>query len=232
MDYIPSRRRVLQTGVALAAGWLVPGARAFAAATEPTPPGVEGPFYPPDLATAPSLFTLDADNDLVWRAGAAGYAHGTILELAGLVTDSAGQPLPNVDVRVWQCDAGGRYRHPADTNPVALDTAFQGFGHAVTDGDGRYGFRTIAPVPYPGRTPHIHFRLEDASGASLLTTQMYVTGEPGNATDVLYQLVPVERRQAVTVTLSRPRTVRLGGELRRRVRGKFTIVLGATPATA
>lgn len=229
---VPSRRRVLQLGAAVAATWLAPRGRALARPSEPTPPAIEGPFYPPDLARAPSLFALDDDSDLVWRAGAPGFARGTILELAGTIADVSGQPVPNVEVHVWQCDAAGRYRHPGDTNPAPVDDAFQGFGRTVTDGDGRYGFRTIAPVPYPGRTPHIHFRLEDASGANLLTTQMYVVGEPGNASDAIYQAVPVEQRDRVTVRLSRPRHVKLGGVSRERVRGTFTIVLGVTPRIA
>lgn len=204
--------------------------RSAAATRDPTPPAIEGPFYPPELGHADSLFTLDDDNDLVWHAGQTTFARGTLLELGGTILDPAGHPIPNIEVHIWQCDAGGRYHHPGDTNPALLDPGFQGFGRTVTDGDGRYGFRTIVPVPYPGRTPHIHFRLRDSSSADVLVTQMYVAGEPGNATDAIYQAVPTERRRDVTVPLSRIRSLRLGGIVRRRMRARFPIVLGA-PST-
>lgn len=58
-------------------------------------------------------------------------------------------------VEIWQCDAGGRYHHVGEPEQV-LDAGFQGFGAVTTDAEGRYRFRTIKPVPYPGRTPHIH----------------------------------------------------------------------------
>ena len=83
-------------------------------------------------------------------------------------------------VEIWQCDADGIYNHPGDDGQKRRDAAFQGYGRAEVDGDGRYAFRTIRPVAYPGRTPHIHFKVH-APGAGRLTTQMYVAGEPQNA---------------------------------------------------
>src|SRR5262245_30461329 len=209
------RRRVLELGIAAAAAWVVPWSRALAASREPTAPETEGPFYPPELAADPSLFVFDDDNDLIWRAGAASFARGTVLELTGRVLDTSGGALPNLELHVWQCDAGGRYHHTADTNPVTLDPGFQGFGRTVSDGDGRYAFRTIAPVPYPGRTPHIHFKLKDAGGSELLTTQMYVAGEPRNASDAIYQAIPADRRHPVTIPPSPPQPNRLGRRPRR-----------------
>jgi len=222
----PGRRRVLELGIAAAAAWVVPWPRALAAerSREPTAPEIEGPFYPPELAADPSLFVFDDDNDLIWRAGAASFARGTVLELTGRVLDTSGGALPNLELHVWQCDAGGRYHHAGDTNPVTLDPGFQGFGRTVTDGDGRYAFRTIAPVPYPGRTPHIHFKVRRA-GKELLTTQCYVKGEARNMRDGIYRSIrDPKARDAITVDFAPIKDSRIG-----ELAARFDIVLGVTP---
>ena len=178
------RRRLLLGGVA--------GMLAFpcwSAGRLLTPRQTAGPFYP-------DLPLLDRDNDLTRVEGRAGIALGRIAELSGQVLDSSGNPLPGVRVEIWQCDANGRYRHSGDTQGSARDEHFQGFGHAVTDDRGRYRFRTIRPVPYPGRTPHIHaavFR----QGRSPFVTQIYVADEPRNSEDVLYRRMPSELRPLV-----------------------------------
>ena len=92
-------------------------------------------------------------------------------------------------MEIWQCDANGRYRHPRDRGDVEEYPNFQGFGHTVTDADGRYRFRTIRPVPYPGRTPHIHAAVIQ-EGARPFVTQIYVAGEPLNLRDGLFMRVP------------------------------------------
>ena len=86
-------------------------------------------------------------------------------------------------MEIWQCDANGRYRHPRDRGDVEEDPNFQGFGHTVTDADGHYRFRTIRPVPYPGRTPHIHAAVIQ-EGARPFVTQIYVADEPLNLRDL------------------------------------------------
>ncbi|MGF1663441.1 MAG: response regulator, partial [Kineosporiaceae bacterium] len=91
-------------------------------------------------------------------------------------------PVVDSLVDIWQCDALGRYRHPRDPGP--RDEGFQGYGRVRTNGDGAYRFRTIRPVPYPGRTPHIHFAVT-VPGGTPWTTQMYVAGEPLNERDFL-----------------------------------------------
>jgi protocatechuate 3,4-dioxygenase beta subunit len=106
---------------------------------------------------------------------------------------------------------------------------FRGRGHTLTDADGVYRFRTIRPVPYPGRTPHIHFKLKATCAANLLTTQMYIAGEPRNASDFIYQAVPAEQRGRVTVRLRKARPVILRGARRAVERATFDIVLGETP---
>lgn len=150
---------------------------AMAAVLAPTPRQTPGPFYP---RTIPS----DHDNDLVRVRGNARSAIGTVTHVFGRVLDPSARPVPGAIVEIWQCDANGRYRHPADRAGRAQDDGFQGYGRVLTDADGLYRFRTIRPVSYPGRTPHIHFVVR-APSTDPFTTQMYVEGEPLNATDII-----------------------------------------------
>ncbi|MBW7861248.1 MAG: intradiol ring-cleavage dioxygenase [Rhodocyclaceae bacterium] len=174
------RRLVLGGGAALLAAPLGAAQRVL------TPGQTAGPFYP---VTPP----LHQDNDLTRVAGRSGQAAGQISDLAGRVLDLNGRPLAGLRVEIWQCDANGRYRHPRDRRTVPEDPDFQGFGHTVTDAEGRYRFRTIRPVPYPGRTPHIHAAVFE-EGRRPFVTQIYVVGEPLNDGDFLFQRVPEDLR--------------------------------------
>ena len=187
------RRRFLAGGLAIAGGLgLSVGSRAQGLVA--TPRQTAGPFYP-------TQFPADADNDLVLLRGSAARAEGTVTHIAGRVLGLDGRPIPGATVEIWQCDARGRYLHPSDTGGRPRDSAFQGFGRSVAGADGAYRFRTIRPVPYPGRTPHIHFAVA-APGRRELVTQMYVAGEAGNARDGLYRSLRDARQQeAVTVRL-------------------------------
>ncbi len=169
------RRRVLS--------WIGASALAPLAATPvlaedraPTPRMTEGPFYP-------TSFPRDTDGDLTRVEGRAAAAKGTVLDVSGRVLDRGGAPRAGARVEIWQCDAQGEYHHVGGREG---DPGFQGFGAVLTDADGRYAFRTIRPVPYPGRTPHIHFTVVEG-GKRRLTSQMFVEGEPGNARDGLYR---------------------------------------------
>ncbi len=94
-----------------------------------------------------------------------------------------GRPRRGATVELWQCDAFGRYHHAGDEGKPR-DDAFQGYGVAVTDAEGRYAFKTIRPVAYSGRVPHLHLKVRTADGATL-TTQAYVKGDPTNGDPVL-----------------------------------------------
>jgi protocatechuate 3,4-dioxygenase beta subunit len=203
------RRRLI---VASLAGTVLAGApwRAGAQARAPTPRQTAGPFYPRD-------FPVDDDSDLVTLSGRSGVAKGDILLLAGTVSDTSGTPRERVRVEIWQCNAFGRYHHPSDASGAALDPNFQGWGKFVTSADGAYRFRTIKPVPYPGRTPHIHFRVS-GPGIHELVTQMYVQGEPGNERDGVYRSLDPNARTAVTVRIERASS---GNDLA----GRFDIVV-------
>lgn len=158
-----------------------------AAATPVTPAQMLGPFYPlqPDPAAGNDLATMDG------RARAL----GTPLTIVGHVRDTAGRALAGVLVEIWQTNAHGRYHHPHDDSPLPLDPNFRGYGHATTGSEGDYRFRTVMPVAYPGRTPHVHFRLS-RGGRELLVTQMYLPGEAGrrNQRDGLFMSVDAAAR--------------------------------------
>ena len=182
-------RRVFLKGLATASA--LAAVPHWAAAALLTPRQAEGPFYPPELP-------LDDDNDLVHVRGRDEAAQGLKTNLTGRVLDRNGHPLSGVRVEIWQCDANGRYRHPWDQGQQPIDPGFQGIGHAVTDARGHYRFLTIKPVPYPGRTPHIHVAVLP-EGAQRFVTQLYVEGEPGNDEDFLYRRIPAGSRRLVTV---------------------------------
>lgn len=211
-----SRRELLAGSVALAAGnaasGLLPGGAARAAAAALTPRQTEGPFYPVEIPA-------DSDQNLVRVAGRPGTAAGEVVQVFGQVRDDSGRPLAGGSVEIWQCDAFGHYHHPRDRGGTA-DPNFQGFGRAVLDEKGYYAFRTIRPVPYPGRTPHIHFAVS-GPGIERLTTQMYLAGHPQNARDFLYaSLRDPAVRDAVTVAFKAAPEIGPGIEA-----GRFDIVL-------
>lgn len=210
-DHAHSRRRFL---AGLAAGMAAAAAGpSYAAALVVTPRQSEGPFYPTDLP-------LDRDNDLVKVAGQSGTAQGEIVHLFGRVLDAGGRPVPGARVEIWQCDAFGQYHHVARTGG-RYDPDFQGFGAMTVGSDGAYRFRTIKPVPYTGRTPHIHFAIT-GPGIERLTTQMYIAGYPLNERDFLYRSIDDARaRDSVSVRFER--APRIGPDA---VAGTFDIVLG------
>ena len=182
------RRRWLRGAAAV--GLSLAAQRAVALAK--TPRQTTGPFYPYDPA-------LESDADLVQVGGRGTLARGVIAHLGGVVKDHRGRPVPGAQVEIWQCDANGRYHHPRDRRNAPIDENFQGYGRSRTDAHGGYRFRTIEPVAYPGRTPHIHFAIR-GSGFEPLITQMYVQGAPENAGDwILNRIRDPVRRASVLV---------------------------------
>ncbi len=159
-----------------------------------TPRATEGPFYPLD-----EMRYEDIDSNLVKISGKLKDAGGEVITLSGRVLDTNSSPIKDARVEIWQCDVNGHYLHTSDANPVLLDKAFQGFGHSITDNDGVYSFRTIRPVPYPGRTPHIHVKAF-ANGREL-TTQFYLNDHPHNSGDFLYRRLSRAEQQTVGMTL-------------------------------
>lgn len=182
---LPRRCLLAGAAAALAATGSAPAA---GAALVLTPYQGRGPFYPAELP-------FDQDNDLVHVRGRSAPARGEIVVVRGRVRNERGRPAANMRVEIWQCDANGRYHHPRDRRNAPLDESFQGWGRFHTTGDGRYVFRTIRPVAYPGRAPHIHF-LVSGPGFEPLTTQMYVDGAPENVRDRLLRSIRDSRQRA------------------------------------
>ena len=186
-----TRRDAILSGLAAA----FPTACQAATPLRPTPAMTEGPFYPDRLPS-------ETDPDLVRVAGQVRDAGGEMLALGGHILDVHGTPIANSVVEIWQVDANGRYLHTDDARRGGSDPAFQGFGRVRADEQGRYAFRTIRPVPYPGRTPHIHFRIYRPNGR-VLTTQLAVAGEPANDRDGLLRRLSSQERRLVTAELRR-----------------------------
>ncbi len=203
-----SRRRVVSGLTALTAVAIAPSVNA---ALLRTPSQNEGPYYPVKLP-------LDHDNDLVQVAGQTKQAAGEVVHLFGRVLDINGKPVKGANVEIWQCDAQGRYHHPGEGRGPA-DPKFQGFGKTMADKTGAWRFRTIKPVNYPGRVPHIHFRVS-GKGFGRITTQMYLKDHPDNEDDFLFAGIQSEaERQSVQVSFNP--TKGIDG-----LAGKFDIVLG------
>jgi protocatechuate 3,4-dioxygenase beta subunit len=190
---------------------------AFAEELTRTPPQTEGPFYPDKLP-------LDTDNDLIIVNDQLTSAVGEITHLTGKILDANGNPVRNALVEIWQVDNKAVYLHTRDSGGKQRDTNFQGFGRFLTGSSGEYYFRTIKPVPYPGRTPHIHVKVKKA-GKDLLTTQCYVKGESRNERDGIYRSIrDPKARENVTIEFAPIKESRVG-----ELAAKFDIVLGMTP---
>lgn len=184
-----SRRHLIAIGAACigAPALLLGGRSASAASRRLTPAQTEGPFYPVAIPA-------DSDADLLAN-GSLRYARGQAAWVEGTLADAEGRALRGAVVEIWQCDEQGRYHHPGDGDRA--DRAFQGFGRATVDGEGRWRFRTIRPVAYGGRTPHIHAKVR-LGQRELLTTQLYVEGDAGNAGDFLWRRLSAEDRVLIT----------------------------------
>ena len=220
VDDHPSRRRVLRLSGLTVAAWSARGIPdAFAQALIQTPAQTEGPFYPDHLP-------LDKDNDLVLVEPGQTPAGGEITHLSGRVLSQSGQPLRGVTVEIWQVDNHGVYLHSRSGNTErGRDAKFQGFGRFETNAAGEYRFRTIKPVPYPGRTPHIHFKIARGD-RQLLVTQCYIKGDPKNAGDgVLRGIADARARDSVMVDF-----VPIPGDRAGALSARFDIVLGVTPS--
>jgi protocatechuate 3,4-dioxygenase, beta subunit len=211
-----SRRSFITTSSLSVAALMTPGV--LAEELERTATQTEGPFYPDKLP-------LDTDNDLLVINDGITPAVGDVTYLSGRVLDANSNPIMGAVVEIWQCDSNGVYLHTGDSGRKKdqQDANFQGFGRFITGSSGEYLFRTIKPVPYAGRTPHIHFKVK-RGGRELLTTQCYIRGHELNQRDGIYR-----RTGAAVETLLvdfKPVKDSRFSELA----AKFDIVLDRTPA--
>ena len=192
-----SRRRLV---IASALGPAVIAAPALASSRRILAPMTDGPFYP-SRAWRERWTDWDADLTRVERDGRVQVARGEHLGLEATVVDTRGRLIDGAEVEIWQCDVTAAYRHPRESaEPGRIDEGFQGFGAVRSDRQGALRFRTIKPVPYPGRTPHIHVKLRHP-GFGELTSQLFIAGDPGNARDFLWRQVEPADRAALEMTL-------------------------------
>jgi len=128
---------------------------------EETPAQTAGPFFTPNSPE---------------RANIADGVDGDTLVITGTIVSSTCEPHAGALLDVWQCDAQGTYDNDG----------FRLRGHQFADDEGRFRLETIVPGVYPGRTRHIHVRVQPERGR-ILTTQLYFPGEAQNARDGLYR---------------------------------------------
>ncbi|MGC6583315.1 MAG: intradiol ring-cleavage dioxygenase [Akkermansiaceae bacterium] len=209
-------RRKFLTGLGLGAGaFLTSGA--YAEQLARTPRQTEGPFYP-------NKMPLDTDNDLLIISDSITPAVGEVTHLSGIVRNIKGEPVRNALVEIWQVGAKGAYLHTGDKRHEMRDHNFQGYGRFLTDSKGRYYFRTVKPVSYPGRTPHIHAAISQ-KGKRMLTTQCYVAEEKAkNEKDMLYKRVSAEGKKLLTVPFKK-----MKGVTTEELTARWDIVIGLTP---
>ncbi|HEY7119814.1 MAG TPA: protocatechuate 3,4-dioxygenase [Tepidisphaeraceae bacterium] len=215
-----SRRQFLARFAVATSAALTISPWSFAEELIRTPPQTEGPFYPDKLP-------LDTDNDLLIVNEHITPAIGEVTHLTGRILDAGGNPVRNALVEIWQCDATGVYLHTGDSGHKKRDANFQGFGRFMTGMDGGYYFRTIKPVPYPGRCPHIHYKIK-MHEREALTTQCYIKGHPQNERDGIYRDIrDAKARESVTIDFAPIKGSKIG-----ELAAKFDVVLGVTPPQA
>ncbi len=195
-----------------AAFFSAPGA--FAGALQQTPPVGFGPFYPDHLP-------LDTDNDLILINDSLTPAVGEISYVSGRVLGPDGAPVRNAVVEIWQADQRGVYIHSKSGDKTTEDKHFQGYGRFLTGESGEYLFRTIKPVAYTGRCPHIHYAVK-LKGHDKWTTELHIKDHPLNANDGVTKRV--KNAKALEVAFN-PLPGAKGGELA----ATFDLVMGFTP---
>ncbi|GAC1622376.1 MAG: protocatechuate 3,4-dioxygenase subunit alpha [Ktedonobacteraceae bacterium] len=177
-----------------------------------------GPFF------SDALLRADARRNVLTQPKTVGER----IRIEGHILDGDRVPLPDAMVEIWQANAHGRYNHPADQGPAALDPSFLGFGRSGTTEDGRYWFETVKPgsVPFDEmqvQAPHICVTVFARGLLNHLVTRLYFEDEPTNALDPILQCVPNDRW--ATLLAKRDRD----GEI---VVYRFDIILQGTNETA
>jgi len=198
-----NRRQIIKNASLAGVTGIAYSQTVLAASCELTPPQTSGPFYPEPQHQW-------EDNDLIQKLGSNGTANGVPLVLWGHLTEGdACKALVGAKVEIWQADNQGKYKHSGDNRPVPLDPNFQYFGKVITDNTGRYYFRTIVPGKYPGRTPHIHFRVVTRDGRQLVSQLYFSQYAQWNKQDGIYRsLLQAGVADRVTTTFGKSRRFR------------------------
>jgi protocatechuate 3,4-dioxygenase beta subunit len=208
-------RRQLLRSLLLSTGGVIT-AELYAEALTLTPRQTEGPYYPDHLP-------LDQDNDLTLITGGKAPAGGVVTEFGGRLLGLDGRPLAGHVIELWQADNNGCYLHSRGVQRgKERDPQFQGFGRITTNDKGEYRFRTIKPGLYTGRTRHYHIAVVK-DGKRLLTTQLYLAGEPQNDRDGILKRIADEPQR-----LSVIREFKAAGSSGELV-ATWDVVIGGTP---
>jgi len=218
--WIPHTRRHFIGGLAAGAAMFTTRglfAEAVAESLSITPRLTEGPFYPDKLP-------LDTDNDLIIVNDSTTPALGDITHLTGRILTAAGTPVRNAFVEIWQVDNKGVYLNTNDSGHRDRDKNFQGYGRFLTDSKGQYYFRTIKPVPYTGRTAHIHFGISQ-NGRRIYTTQLFIKGNAENDRDGIFSDIRDKAARDSVLVDFKPMPDSKISELA----ANFDIVMGVTP---
>jgi protocatechuate 3,4-dioxygenase beta subunit len=214
--YISLNRRRLLHSLLLTTGGVITS-RIYAEALALTPRATEGPYYPDHLP-------LDRDNDLVQIAGDKATAIGTIASFGGRLLNADGKPVSNASIELWQADNNGCYIHSKGVQRgKERDAHFQGFGKIETNAKGEYRFRSIMPGLYTGRTRHWHIRVKEG-GKNMLTTQLFIAGEPQNDRDGILRSMGTEAQRLSVIREFKP----VSADSKELV-ATWDIVLGSTP---
>jgi len=209
-----TRRHFIHSLAATTALFAVPGA--FAEALMQTPAVGFGPFYPDHLP-------LDTDNDLILINDSLTPAVGEISYVSGRILSPNGDPIRNAVVEIWEADSNGIYIHSKSGGDKSkADKNFQGYGRFLTGESGEYLFRTIKPVAYTGRCPHIHYAVS-LKGHEKWTTELHIKDDPKNANDGVTRNV---KNPEALCTEFKPIPGSKAGELA----AKYDIIMGFTPA--
>lgn len=171
----------------------------------PTAEATIGPFFPP-------LYVDAGANDLTALGGRK--ARGEAIEIHGRVTQEDGTGLENLIVEIWQADAGGIFRHPADPRHAEADPDFLGWGRAATDAQGNYRFRTIRPGAPQGRAAHVNFMVMFSGLMRILKTTLYFANERSNDIDPVLSSVPPGRKELLIAEKQSPNSYRFDIRLR------------------
>lgn len=154
-----------------------------------------------DLGARPDLFP--EAHYVLNLSAPTGTPAGEAIEVAGIVHDADGRPVPDAMIEIWGANAAGRYLGEADDRAdVPLDPHFVGFGRSSTSAEGEYRFRTIRPgrVPGPGnalQAPHLAVSVFGRGLLKRLATRLYFADGAGNDVDPILDLVPIERRRTL-----------------------------------
>jgi protocatechuate 3,4-dioxygenase beta subunit len=167
-----TRREFLEASVAVPAAFVAVVSESHAQSSKPratpacgdagiTAAQTAGPFFRPSSPKRSSLIEPGMPGKRI------------VIEGAVLTTDC--KPIPGALVDFWQADDRGQY----DNSGYRLR------GHQFTDDAGRYRLETVVPGAYPGRTRHLHVKVQ-APAQPVLTTQLYFPGEPANQRDFIF----------------------------------------------